>query len=189
MKIIVLLIALTLGCRAESPPVDVAPAPQPAPPITDSPAAEIDAPAIDIPNALMPIKGVLVGGQPSIEQLEEAAGAGYRTIVNLRGPGEKGSWDQAPKAAELGLRYIEIPIAGAGDLNAENARKLAAIVDAPLSLPAMVHCASGNRVGGLFALKAFHVDGVSAEEALAAGLEAGLTRLEDTVKERLGLAE
>ena len=140
---------------------------------------------IDIPNAKMPFEGILTGGQPTPEQVEEAARAGYRTVVNLRTPGEKGSWDEAPKAAELGLAYFDLPISGGDDLTPENARKLSEIVSSAESLPAMVHCASGNRVGALFAIKAFHVDGEDAETAMRQGLEAGLTRLEKAVEERL----
>ncbi len=183
-----IILVLTLGCRAEAPPpADPGPQTAETPPAAPAPPPAAAA-AIDIPNARTPVEGVLAGGQPSVEQFEQAARAGYRTVVNLRAPGEKGSWDGAAKAAELGLRYVAIPIAGADGLNAENVRKLADIVGDPQALPAMVHCASGNRVGALFALKAFHVDGESAEDALAFGLEAGLTRMEDAVRERLNLA-
>ncbi len=189
---LLILLVLTLGCRAEAPPADPSPqtaeppAATPAPPPAD-PAPAATAAAIDIPNAKTPAEGILTGGQPSVEHFEQAAQAGYRTIVNLRAPGEKGSWDEAAKAEELAVRYVAIPIAGADGLTADNARQLAEIVDDPAALPVMVHCASGNRVGGLFALKALHVDGKSAEEALALGLEAGLTKLEDAVRERLSL--
>ena len=50
-----------------------------------------------------------------------------------------------------------------------------------------MHCASGNRVGGLFALKAFYVDGKTPEEALEIGRSAGMTRTEAVVRQELGL--
>ncbi len=186
---ICLAFVLALGCRAEAPPPAAPePAAEPAPPADDSAPPEtaaIDPLAIDIPNAMRPWEGVLTGGQPTVEQIEAAARAGFRTIVNLRTPGEKGSWDEAAKVAELGLRYEAIPIAGADGLTAENATRLAEVVADPEARPVMVHCASGNRVGGLFAMKAFHVDGEDAERALAIGRESGLTRMEDVVRERL----
>ncbi len=184
---IALALTLALGCRAESPP-DVAPPAVAAEPATEQSPGNV-ALEIDIPNARMPLEGVLTGGQPTAEQLAAAAGAGYRTVVNLRTPGELSSWDEASKAAELGLRYVAIPIAGADDLTADNARKLAELVDDPQALPVMVHCASGNRVGALFAVKAFHVDGEDAERALEIGREAGVTRLEDAVKGQLSPAD
>ena len=45
-----------------------------------------------------------------------------------------------------------------------------------------MHCASGNRVGAFFALKAFKYDGKSADESLKIGKAAGLTSLEGKVK-------
>ncbi len=148
-------------------------------------AGEETVPDIEIRNAKAPSPGVLTGGQPTAEQLEQAARAGYRTIVNLRGTGEDAGYDEPAKVAELGLAYVAIPMAGADGLTEANARQLAGIVDDADQRPVMVHCASGNRVGALLALKAFHVDGKSAEDALEIGLAAGLTRLEPAVRERL----
>ena len=155
----------------------------------DSTAPPSEVETVDILNAKMPRPGVLVGGQPTPEHFEEAARLGYRTVVNLRGPGEKGSWDEGAKAAELGLDYVEIPVVGAEGISEENARAVAAVLDDPQNLPAMVHCGSGNRVGALFALMAFHLDGEDPEGALALGLDAGLTSLEPLVREKLQGAE
>lgn len=146
-----------------------------------------EAPRIEILNAKTPQPGVLTGGQPTPEQFEEAAQAGYRTVVNLRTEGEKGSWDEAAKAAELGLRYVAIPVAGAEGISAENAEALAEVLKDPENLPAMVHCGSGNRVGAVFALMAFHVEDEDAQSALERGLEAGLTSLEPLVRQKLDL--
>ncbi len=176
---------LTLGGRTENPESSATNSAPPATPPESAPPAVTPPALIDIPNARMATPSILVGGQPSVEQLEEAARAGYRTIVNLRTPGEQGVWDEATKAAELGLSYISIPIAGKEDIHAEAASRLAEILDAPETLPAMVHCASGNRVGALFALNAHHLDGADVETALAAGRNAGLTKLEGAVRELL----
>ena len=144
---------------------------------------------IEIPNARLPVPGVLTGGQPTPEQLEEAAAAGYVTVVNLRPPGEQNTWDEAAKAAELGLRYVNLPIKGAQDLSEANAVLLSKVVDDIHSQPVMVHCASGNRVGALFALKAHFVEGKDAASALQQGRDAGLKSLEEAVKERLAESE
>jgi len=86
----------------------------------------------------------------------------------------------------LGMTYVSIPIAGAADISEENARRLAEVLDVGAD-PVVVHCASGNRVGALFALKAYYVDGKTPEEALALGKAAGVTRLEPVVRQTLGL--
>lgn len=127
--------------------------------------------------------GLLAGGQPTPEQLQALADAGYRTIINLRTDGEKGNTDPVA-VEELGMSYVSMPIAGAEGLTEENARALSAALDAA-EWPVVVHCGSGNRVGALFALEAHYVDGKTAEESIAFGLESGMTRLEPVVRERL----
>ena len=146
--------------------------------------AQVD-PAELLRNGRVPFAGVLTGGQPTEEQLETLAGLGYKTVINVRGTDEQGSTDPAA-VKSLGMAYVSIPIAGAGAVNEQNARRLADIL-ADNDHPVAVHCASGNRVGALFALMAYYVDGKTPEEALAIGRAAGVTRLEPVVKEILGL--
>lgn len=143
-------------------------------------------PAELLPNGRQPFHGVLVGGQPSDEQLAAIAVSGVSMVINLRPPGEPGAGGEARKVEELGMKYVSIPVAGPEDLNAANARLLHDAL-AEAELPVVVHCASGNRVGGLFALRAHVVEGVGAEEALRLGLDAGLTGLEPAAREALGL--
>lgn len=145
------------------------------------------APAIEILNARHPLPGILTGGQPTREQLTAAAEAGYRTVVNLRGRRETAGGEEAALAEELGLRYFAIPIAGSEDLSEENARQLAAVLAEEGNYPVLVHCASGNRVGALLAVKAYYADGKDGDEALAIGLEAGLANLEPKVRRILRL--
>lgn len=141
---------------------------------------------IDIPKALAPFPDVLTGGQPTLEQLTQAARNGYRTVINLRSPGEEGELpDEAVQVSELGMTYVAIPMMGRPDLTPENARALADALSGPDALPAIVHCKSGNRVGALFALKAHALDGEPPERALAIGHASGLTRLEPAVRELL----
>ncbi len=146
-------------------------------------------PTLGIRNERAPFPGVLSGGQPDLDQLARAAEAGFKTVVNLRGPGEQGEIpDEATRIEALGMRYVAIPIVGGDDLSLENAQRLRQVLAEPETLPALVHCASGNRVGALFALQAFHLDGQSATEALEIGKRAGLTRDGPLLREQLGLA-
>jgi uncharacterized protein (TIGR01244 family) len=137
-----------------------------------------------LPNQRNPLPGVTTGGQPSQAQLEAAREAGYRTVINLRQPDERGVGDEPERVADLGLENLSIPIAGEAGLTEENTRAFARALE-EAEYPVIVHCGSGNRIGALFALKAFYLDGKSGEEALEIGFEAGLTRLEDAVRERL----
>lgn len=151
-----------------------------------APAAGAPAAADLLPNGRQPLPGVLTGGQPSRPQLEALAAAGYRTVVNLRGPGEEMPVSQADVEA-LGMRYVHIPIAGRDDLTAAKAGELGALLADASARPLAIHCASGNRVGALLALEAAQVEGKSAEEALEVGRAAGLGGMEPAVREALGL--
>ena len=141
---------------------------------------------IAIPNALSPREGLLLGGQPSLEQLQAAQQAGYKTIINLRGMGEAGTDVEPAVVNELGMNYVHIPINGGAGITPDNAQRLSDAMTAAGDEPTMVHCASGNRVGALFALEAGLLNGVSAEDAVALGRAHGLTGLEPLVRSILG---
>jgi len=140
-----------------------------------------------VPNGRVPYEGLLTGGQPSPEQISEIAARGFNTVINLRTEAETPNTDAA-FVESLGMAYIAIPIGGAEDLNEENAKRLAQALD-EAEEPILLHCGSGNRVGALIALKAYYVDGETAEAAFAAGQHAGMTRLEPVVREKLGLPQ
>lgn len=166
---VLLSLALALvGCGTA--PVSAASAPAQASPATSvAPAA---APALR------------TGGQPTEAQLRALAAEGVRTVIDLRGENESRGMDEAAVVQGLGMTYVTIPISGAGDLTVERAKALDAALDAAEG-PVLVHCASGNRVGALLALEAFHADGASAEQALRIGDEAGLSSLRPTVESLL----
>jgi protein tyrosine phosphatase (PTP) superfamily phosphohydrolase (DUF442 family) len=137
---------------------------------------------LDIPNACTPASGVCSGGRPRPEHLRNAKEKGVRTVINLCPPAEACDYDEAALVQELGMHYVNIAVAGPADLTAENARRLAdAMQEAGPGHPVLLHCASGNRVGALMALKARLVDQKSAAEALAIGRAAGLKALEPFV--------
>ena len=140
---------------------------------------------INLPNAKQPSPGLLTGGQPTEADLQAAAAAGYKTVINLRPGSEMAGIDESGQVESLGMHFISIPIGGAADLTEENARRLDRAIATSESMPVIIHCASGNRVGALLALRANLIQGKSASEALAFGKAAGLTTLEDAVKQRL----
>lgn len=140
-----------------------------------------------LPNGRRPLPSLLTGGQPSGEQLERLARLGYALVIDLRTGEESGRAEEAAAVERLGMRYVSIPVPGEDGLTRENARRLAEALQAAEG-PAVIHCASGNRVGALLALKAFWIDGASPDDALRLGHEAGLTRLEPAVRQRLASA-
>lgn len=131
-------------------------------------------PETDLPNARSLDHGITSGGQPSEAHLHTAQRAGVKTVVNLRPEHEFTAYDEPALAADLGLRYINIPVAGPRDLTRENADKLDQALTADQATPAIVHCASGNRVGALLAYRARYISGETKDRALQIGLNAGL---------------
>jgi uncharacterized protein (TIGR01244 family) len=126
-------------------------------------------------------------GQPSVEDLAEAAAKGIRTVINLRGAEEPVAFDERNEVQKLGLRYITVPIAGGQQLQRTTIETFASELElARREGPVLIHCGSGNRVGAAIALKRGWIDGCSAQDALATGRSAGLTELEPTVVDLLG---
>jgi len=122
-------------------------------------------------------------GQPDQRVLEIVKDAGFVAVVDLRSDEEDRGMDEVRAVESLGMSYVLLPIDDADAVNFENARALDLIL-ARFDGPVLVHCASGNRVGALFALRA-SLAGESDEESLLVGKAAGLTRLEPVVKKRL----
>lgn len=137
------------------------------------------------PNARHPAPNRIASGAVDRGDLERLRAAGVEHVVNLRTPEEQGSFDEAKAAASAGLTYHQIPIKGAQSLTRENAQKLDAVLAQIGDDKAIVHCASGNRVGALIAVREAWLKGRSSDEALAEGRRWGLTSLEPAVKKLL----
>ncbi|MDX1645885.1 MAG: sulfur transferase domain-containing protein [Longimicrobiales bacterium] len=182
----VLLLAVALSACGSEADRDV-PGSE-APPVVTAAGSPLEvAERTGVPNARMPAPGVVTAGQPTQRQLDALASAGVRHFISLRPPSESGAgWEEA-HASGAGYDFDRIPVSGAASLTRENVEAFAALLDEAGSEPALVYCASSNRVGAMMALKAHWIDGVPAEEALELGRDAGLTRLEAPVRELLGL--
>jgi len=140
-------------------------------------------------NARVPLAGVLSGGQPTEEQIALAGRAGFRTVINLRTAEERGFEWEREAVERSGMRYVQIPVAGAAGLTRENAERLDKELERGIAEgPVLLHCASGNRIGALLALRAAWLEGVDPQEALEYGRDSGLTGLEAATSELLGLA-
>ncbi|MGB5547748.1 MAG: sulfur transferase domain-containing protein [Polyangiales bacterium] len=142
-------------------------------------------PLVPIPNARVTKTGLLVGGQPSLDQLKAIAQAGYRTVITLRTDMEQGDEGEEATVERLGMKFVSIPVAGPAGLTEDNARRLAKALEAQDALPAVLHCKSGQRVGALLGLKAFVVDRVSAAAAIDLAKSLGLTKLEAALRQRI----
>jgi uncharacterized protein (TIGR01244 family) len=148
-----------------------------------------DSTLLPIRNARVPIRGLLSGGQPTPEQIEAAARAGFRTVINLRTDKEAGFGWEREAVEGRGLRYVQIPV-GSGGLTRENVERFdIALRQALETGPVLLHCAIGERVGAILALRAAWFRDVDPEKALEFGRANGLNYLEGKTRELLGLAE
>lgn len=142
-------------------------------------------PLVPIPNARVTKTGLLVGGQPSPDQLKRIEEAGYRTVITLRAESEPGDEGEQAAVERLGMKFVSIPVPGPAGLTEANAHSLARALGQQDALPAVVHCKSGQRASALLGLKAFVVDRVSAAAAMDLAKSLGLTKLEAALRERI----
>lgn len=143
----------------------------------------VDWPAIE--GAHQPSPNRLVTGQPAPHELVEAQRSGVRHVVNARDIGEFGAWDEAELVDALGMHYHRVPIGSPADLDREAVAEFDRILAEIGDEPALLHCASGNRIGALYALRAAWIQGEDTETAVEIGKAHGLTSLEKPVREKL----
>ena len=128
---------------------------------------------------------VFFGGQPTADAFGTAQKMGVKVVVNLRSDQETAAmdFDEAELVERLGMKYVAIPITpktfGPADTDAlkEVFRKT--------SGPVLIHCASSNRVGALWAMYLHRHRGVARDDAIALGRKAGLRSegLVETIRE------
>ena len=144
----------------------------------------VDVAEVAAAGAVQPVDGITAAGQPGEKALTVFAESGYVAVIDMRGPDEDRGMDDEPAVVEsLGLKYVAFPLASNEDISFANARELDNLL-AELGGPVLVHCASGNRIGAILALRDSQ-NGASDADALAYGKRAGLTRLEPLVWELL----
>lgn len=135
-----------------------------------------------------PRPGLYTAAQPAATDWSTIAARGVGTVIDLRAPGELKDRDEAAEVHAAGMRYLSIPVAGAGGIDDANASRLRAALEAANG-PVLVHCASGNRVGGLLALMEARSGAMTAEQALEFGRNAGMVGTEARVRELLDAGE
>jgi uncharacterized protein (TIGR01244 family) len=141
---------------------------------------------IPIRNARVPMPGVLSGGQPTPDQIEAAAAAGYRTVINIRTAAEPGFEWEPGLVERLGMTYVHIPVGGPETLTPETVRAIdEALADGLARGPVLYHCASGNRIGASLALRSAWIEGSPPAEAFQYGLASGMTRLTPAIADIL----
>ena len=116
---------------------------------------------------------VACGGDTPRDAFTSLAEQGFRAGVNLRLDGEPGVAEEGEAVEAAGLRYVHLPMAPSAP-EFETAEQFLEVVADPSNQPVYIHCASANRVGGVWAIKRVVQDGWSREAALAEGHAIGL---------------
>ncbi len=116
-------------------------------------------------------ENLTISGQPSEEQLKALSEKGYTTIINLRPEGEFDGFDESAAVASLGMNYVSIPVQKTQSITAEDAQALHAALEGA-SGPVLLHCASGGRATGLFAIEQYLMAGASREQAVEIATQA-----------------
>jgi len=124
-------------------------------------------------NASCPVEGVATGGQLAPQHLEALRAAGYRSVLDLRAPGEDRGYDEKRLARAAKLRYVNIPVT-ARTLDDRTFDRVRAFMRDPRHAPVMVHCRTGNRVGVVLVPWLVLDRGLSRDEAVAAAVRMGL---------------
>lgn len=139
-----------------------------------------------IKNLKTPGPNYFSGGQPSDEQLTALVGAGVKHVINLRPASETPKLDEASLVADKAMIYHSLPVDGAAGLTLSNVKALDQLFKQAGDEKVFLHCASGNRVGALMALRASLIYGEGTDAAIAQGKAWGLTRLEPELRRLMG---
>lgn len=135
-----------------------------------------------IPNYYRLRDDIATAGQPTDEALADIQKAGFKAVLNLRTERE-GSLEEKPKVEALGMAYYNIPINGREGYSPEIVETFEKILADNDNRPLLIHCASSNRVGGLWFVHQVLHNGVDETAALAEGKKAGMKRIEALAKE------
>lgn len=96
----------------------------------------------------------ITGGQPTEQQLRDAAAEGVRAVINLAPSGTSSALaDEAGLVSALGMQYHHIPV----DWSRPTEDDFAAFEQVMQALPAektLIHCAANFRVTAFYALYA-----------------------------------
>ncbi|MBW4623845.1 MAG: protein tyrosine phosphatase family protein [Cyanosarcina radialis HA8281-LM2] len=111
-------------------------------------------------------------GQVTPEQLQQATEEGFKSVLNLRSPGEEGFLsDEQQQAENAGLQYVNVPVKPDG-LSDELADRVLEEIDR-LPKPALIHCKSGLRSGAMALMYVATQQGMTADEAMQTGKKLG----------------
>jgi len=129
---------------------------------------------------------LLFAGQPDANALGTLAASGYKTVVSTRGVGEI-DWNEEEAVEDLGMAWHSIPMGKPLDtITPEQVDALDQVL-ATAERPILLHCGSGNRVAGLWAVWLVQKEGEEPAEALERASKVGMTKIRPLIEKTLGV--
>jgi len=124
--------------------------------------------ADEIYNARVVDDRLITSGQPTEDQLRDAAADGIDTVVNLAPhDSENALPDEAGLVRALGMTYHYLPVVWTNPTEADFAAFEQVMTELPPASRTLVHCAANFRVSAFYGLFAMKHLGWSAEQAEA----------------------
>lgn len=114
-----------------------------------------------------------IAGQPTLDELQQLAEGGYRSLVNLRSPDEVGFLNNEQQQAEyLGLRYAHIPT----QIKSLSVDDILLTIRqfSELPKPILIHCDSGIRSSIIVLMQVAVEQGIGAEDTFQKVIKLGL---------------
>lgn len=144
-----------------------------------------ETPAFGIVHERHPAPGYVVSGQPTEAQIVRARALGLGRIITLRTGAEPLPCDEPAIARTSGIGYDCLPVGGIADLSKATVDAFDALLARPGEGITLLHCATGNRVGILMALRAGWLQGKPVAEAMEIGRNWGLADKAEADVQRL----
>ena len=136
-------------------------------------------------NLKQPQAQILVGGQPDTSQLNALAEADIKHVINLRPQTELPKFPEEDLVRTAEMSYHLLPVASIDDLSLANVQALDQLIEQAGDEKIFIHCASGNRVGAMMALRSALIYGEDPQRALEIGKTWGMTSLEAEIRQLL----
>lgn len=102
-----------------------------------------------LPNAVVYSEGVIGGGPPTPEALEEVRARGVGIVIDLRTETDKTAEEEAVVTG-LGMTYERIPVSSPSAIGPDEIARLEEILISRGEAGVLLHCASGRRSGAFW---------------------------------------
>lgn len=127
---------------------------------------------------------ILIGSQPSRATLDQLAERGYRTVLSSRGQSEV-NWDEKTEVESLGMNFVSIAMEKPVEEITDGQVKRFAEIMKHAERPLLLHCGSGNRISGLWALWLIENQNMAPQKALGLAKQTGMKGIRTVVEKRL----